>query len=188
MQVHNITFGANYIKDASIKKKNWKGFFEPYSVKMLEFNPKSKDDIKAVNDVVWPWGGFRSFSYEIAENMSDILEGLNRSSSYKFYALTQQKKDFEQLNPKDILSLVQIIDNGKDRIKISFLETNPKYAYASKNSIFKHIGSAMLNAIESMFENRDFYINATDESIPFYEKCGYVKTVENTNEMAKKRG
>ena len=52
----------------------------------------------------------------------------------KFYALTQQKEDFEKPKMADILALAEVKEKSKNLLDISFLQVNPECNYYSRNS------------------------------------------------------
>ena len=170
-----ITFRANYISSEQIKIKSLNDEYAPEKASFIELNPKTLQDISAVEWMMGNWQG-----NHFTENIYDTF--ISPASGDTFFALTTQKKDFEKINPKQILGIALISPSEKDNeINIDFLETAPLYTYSKRNSttqnkpFYKWIGSAMIDGILKKFNDKTVSLFATTKSIPFYRAKNFEK-------------
>ena len=90
----------------------------------------------------------------------------------RFYAITAQKENFDNLNSGDILALSQIkLDND---VELKYLQVKPEnfssYLCGEK---FKYIGTQMLNLISSLFQGKNITLVTLPKNNGFYLKNGF---------------
>jgi len=190
MFLNNISFTANYIKPAIIQKINTKNNkAETLEVSCVELNPKDNRDLKAVREVVYDWETTDGYDGAILSYMRNYAsegkywEVSSCSKEYldkmKFYAITSQKENFENLDSDDILALGQI--KVDDNIELKYLQVKPEsFTSYLKKEKFKYIGTQMLKLILSLFPNKDITLCSSPYVYDFYLKNGF--------EMYKKGG
>ena len=181
MNVQNISFGARYVKSATIKKKE-NDELKNHKIAMVELDPYDFNDIKCINNLNLDWGGRASLSYAYALNMNNIFAEITEKSSAHFYALTQQKENFEKLDPELILSLAETSNYYDDKTKsLDLLETFFAESHTSKNAQFKHIGKAMLDNIKFLLRGNDIIAEVVENAEKFYEKEGFERISGGVN-------
>ena len=138
-----ITFQANYLNSASIKRINT---YKPSikKVAFVEINPNNPSDVLALHKAAIKWDktGGEGFAY-------DICEAVNKGKPDRFFALTTQHDRFDNLNFKQILSLAQVKTESKGEQYIEFLQVDPENSNKSEEPEFSHIGTAMLNCLKN---------------------------------------
>ena len=186
MQVHNISFGAKLLDTATIQKNICGGRKIPHDVALVELDAHSYNDLKSIEDIVFPWGGLSSLTLEIYDKMSAVYENPPHiNNGWYFYALTNQKNGYEKLDSKAILSIAQVTDtnSGNNKIKINYFETNEKYNYYAKKPKFSQIGTALVNGIKKIYPNKNIVLTAIDDAIPFWEKNGFKRVCEGCSDF-----
>ena len=174
MQVQNVSFGARYVKSAEILKKE-QDKLTKYRLAMVELNPYDENDVNVANNLSIEWGGYGGIPHAYANNMKNIFLKLSEQNSSRFYALTQQKENFENLDSELILSIAET-SNFDDKIgSLELLETYFAESYTSKTAKFKHIGHAMLDNIKFLLRGKDIVAEVAENAEKFYEKEGFEK-------------
>ena len=117
-RTNNLQFGARFISPAKIKYKAPNGKWEKMDVSFIKFDTYKKSDVSLVENISQLWNN-KNLSGAIAEE-ANIL---GRKS--QIYALTSQLKDFEQINPRQVLGLMTTgkIKKGED-VEIFKIGTN----------------------------------------------------------------
>ena len=183
MQVQNISFGARYFKSATIKKINENGQEENHKISMVELNPYDLEDVRCVNELNYAWGGQGSLSYPYMCEMNNIFAEFSEVKTSRFFALTQQKNNYEQLDPKQILSIAQTSLLDERTGSLDLLETYFAESHTSKNAKFKHVGQGMLDNIKFLFFGKNILVEAPEISENFYIKNGFEKIKGGLNRL-----
>lgn len=141
-QTTNQNFGARLIRPATIRIKNDKGKWINDTVSFIKFDTTKKADVQALEKLAYHWDDV-NLSSGVAEE-ARILRG-----KAEVYALTNQKDDFKNINPKDILGVMTTdkTKNAKGNVEVFKIGTDPTFAYEQnrrKRSV-KHIAKAMVN-------------------------------------------
>ena len=150
---------------------------------MVELDPSDENDVDVINEIKYYWGGKKSLSYALATNMNNIYNGITDKGLTRFFALTEQKKKFENLNPKKLLSVAEITTFNKEITSIDLLETYFKESHLSKKARFKHIGTAMLESIIFLFRGTNIILESAYSAEDFYLKHGFVKVKGGINRL-----
>ena len=125
MEINNISFNGKYIKSTNIVKKDLFGHFKPLNVSLVEIDTFNKKDINALQDVGVIWN--QVYSNEIYDNARYINNMAYRSLMSRFYVLTKQQKNFENLKYNDILATMQVsVASRRKKMCIDFLQVDRK--------------------------------------------------------------
>ncbi len=172
-----INFKANYINATTVKRINQTPVSDKV-VSFVELSPQSTSDVKAIRTLSYCWDDNKSLAGDLYCNLRDCsLYGDN--SGQKFYAITQQRNNFEKLDSDEILAVAQIRD--RDDIHLDLLQVDP----ANNNDIylreFCHIGTAMLNCLKKLFPNKDITLKSVDSAFDFYLKNGFNRIANSSH-------
>lgn len=163
-----INFKANYIKPTLIQKDN-----KDYRVSLVELDSANIKDINAIRNIAYDWG-IKTFAYDIYNCLkyqryySDSLD----TSPQKYYAITNQKFDYANLNASEVLGLAKVTFND-DFNEIDYLITEPTNSYSSPNRLYKGIGRALIKDIKSISNQKPIILYTTTSAIDFYKEQGF---------------
>ena len=182
MQVQKVSFGARYIDEVKIRKVNGAQIDE-YKASLVELDPKSEKDNFCIQDMIYYWGGFESYTSDIARNMGQVLCELNdvRMPIPRVFAITEQKDNYDKLRAEKILSIAETTDLKETVVNIDFLETHRDQASGAKNPKYIHLGTTMINCIKSMFKGKTLELYSTNDALGFYLKNGFELKSSNFN-------
>ena len=105
--------------------------------------------------------------------------------------LTTQNKDFENLDKKQILGLVQMQSDSISPDEIRYLQVKPDLKYGNNKRAYKNIGSQIISSLKAIY-NKKITLISSFSAANFYEKQGFEITdlalleFEWENEGAKK--
>lgn len=181
VKMNNIHFGANFIGQVPVKKKNIKGKFETKKVSLILIDTLNKNDILALKHTGENWKDFATPIYEDAK-MS--FERKARSNFHHILALTEQTDNFEKLQPDKLLaeSSIMAFPSSK-KINIDEFQVKPEYNYFSPNRKFKQVGTALLDAIKKIFQGKEITLRAVSNAVDFYSKNDFRPISADSHEM-----
>lgn len=107
---------------------------------------------------------------------------MKKPSAYKYYVLTEQKKDFETLIPEKVLGLVSVeksFPNPRSNT-IRYLQTNPIYKFSVENSKYKRIGTMLVDSLIKLFPKKNIVLTSDGESLRFYQKLRFENIDKNS--------
>ena len=164
----DISFQGNKIGTASVLKKELlTSKYSPKQVALVEFDFKSKDDLKTLKVLKKDWNGFASDIYREAE----------KGYADSVYALTTQKDTFEKITPQKVLGLAEVVNIGGGNISLEYLQTKPNYIFDDdKIRKIKHIGKALIDSLKSKENVKSIQVNPLHSVIDFYKKQGFVSS------------
>lgn len=163
-----ISFKAHYINSISINRISTN---TPVTTSFVELNPKCVGDISCVQDISSSWELGGTFAKDIEDLFLDC-NWIGFNNGKRFFALTMQRSNFENLEPYEVLGLAQITDGNADQIKINFLQTDPSNKYLARNREFSGIGKAILDSIRGLF-NTNIVLRSVNTAKKFYQKYGF---------------
>ena len=141
---YNVQFGAKYISPATIKFKDAKRWKDT-SVNFIKFETQKVDDRRTLEQISRLWGD-KNLSGAFAEE-ANILGG-----KANIYGITAQKKDFDHLDPRQIVGLVSTdkFNKKSEEISIFKIGTKPQFAYEQnkRRRSIKHIATSMIEALK----------------------------------------
>lgn len=179
-----LTFKANYISPATIVRINNSNYgFK--QVSFVEIDPMYKNDRLSVNKaaVSWDRHGGEGFAYDICEALNQIYCSGQNNDDKRFFAITTQRNDFERLAYDDILALAQVTTPEESEYHsnskyIDFLQIDPEYQKSNVYRTFKGVGTAMLNSIKKLYNDKNILLDSVESAIEFYTKNGF-KEIES---------
>ena len=168
-----ISFGARYINSAQVQKISYvNDFIGPVEVSCVELNPKNANDVNAVMDLVDMWDSNEKYEEIVGLNMYASSED-ELTGDVRYYALTEQEDDFENLNPSDILALSQVnVKGGKD-VELEYLQVKPEPRLIFSTHTIKRAGCAMLDSLKNIFKGFKITLFSNITATGFYEKNNF---------------
>ena len=170
-KIKDINFKARYLGEVTIKKR---GLFryKPYKASLVEFDKKDANDLAALQTLIKNWKGYIKYllkSYEPSE---------------RTIGLTVQKRNFEKINPKKMLGILQYYEQKKS-ILLARFQTAPNAEYSENNykRKYKETGSRLIERVLPPQNNKSVSLLSSDEAIPFYEKQGFKHLKGTSNFM-----
>ena len=185
MNISRVSFKANYIGPMAFltKSSNANGSAAIVPGSFVELDPKNNIDVDSIADVSANWGFFDSLAYDVFDDMERINKNLMRyKEDSKFYAMTLQQSNFEELEPEKVLGVTEVSKKDESTIKINYLQVDPSNTRNKASAKFKRLGTNFLNYIKNIYPNNDIYLRSTDSAKKFYKFNGFVKFKKNTNE------
>lgn len=169
-----ISFKANLVSNPEIVRKDENGNWNPYGVSFVKMDARDKSDTSAVGEVADAWANYcrkgeKTFAADVHR---DMFLGANRDN-FEFYALTDQKQNFGQLEHENILGFIQMRLHNGILHEIEYLQAHPSTYYTPKGSVYKGIGSTMIKEIIKLFPKMDIILMPVDSAKDFYKKMGF---------------
>ncbi|MCM1003184.1 MAG: hypothetical protein NC408_02455 [Candidatus Gastranaerophilales bacterium] len=180
---NQISFKAQFIRPATITKYSAVRDYKPMRASFIELKPKTTADRTALRGAESLWGEGDTFAAGIANDFEDEIFWTNTNK--KYYALTLQKNHLDTPVATKILGLAEVL-TGDNRIKLKYLQTDPQHKHNSPNQKFKGIGTAMLDAIKTIFPQADIVLEPAESAVDFYLENGF-KRINNNTSMIFKR-
>lgn len=143
----------------------------------VELTPDSDRDVSSLRETAYLWNAefperqvyYNTFATDM---MRDIYFD-KYTKMYRFFALTNQFQNFENLDSDKILGLVQIKEKSPKLNEIVYLQTEPQNMHGEARQKYKYIGSTIIDALRNLFPFRDIELNPIDSSYQFYKKYGF---------------
>lgn len=169
-----MSFRANFITKTPVLKYNPKiNNYAETKVSLVEFDFKNSQDLMAIVNSVKNWKT-KLFAGQTASNASMMYNNLLSAKKNRIYILTSQGNNFDKLNYKDILGLLQMSKVLSKSGEIEYFEVNPDVKFENTNRVFKHIGQGMIDGLKGLYDK--ISLSAFYEAIPFYDKQGFELT------------
>ena len=166
-----ISFQAHPMKfrPTAIKLNHEESRYDEEQVSLVEIDLGNKDDIKALGKISNDWacamlvGNIYSEAKEMSEIEDDLLD-------YRFFVLTSQKDNFENLDPDKILSICEVEESndGNDAF-VEYIEANPD-CMLTVFPEYKRVGSALLDGLKYYYNKISLYSIPTEDVLDFYDR------------------
>jgi len=167
----NIDFSAKFLNNAVIKKFDREAKqFLPHKVSFIELEPQNCADVEAVDKIFDNWGK-ADLIYKIKSSFEIKHFYPAESFASKFYGITTQKSEFDELKPEQIMGIVEVAPETDKEIYLEFLQVKPELKSGSTGRGYKNIGSAILNSLKEMFD--EIRLCSLKKSAKFYEINGF---------------
>ena len=176
-----ISFKASYIKPITITNKSQRDFPVKEEVALVKLDSSSLADLEAVDSTSSHWGYYETYAHDIKSTMSKeyYLPGVRKNSQKEFFAATLQKENFQNLDSKKIIGLMQIDQTNPSACKLDFIQVSPELMNNSKISNFKNIGKAMIEGLKRLTQ-KNIELNSIGSAGEFYKKLGFEKIKDST--------
>lgn len=168
---NNITFGARFIQKIPINTYCFeKKIYTPDTANFVEFMPADSKDICVLGDIAQDFGG-DSFANNVYIHAKYFRN--NEASRARFFGLTKQNSDYENLNPNKVLGVCEITKKSEHTNEIEYLQVHPRFVYPCGPRPIKRIGTAILDCIKE-FSNK-ITLRASYNSGKFYKKNDFTE-------------
>lgn len=177
MKTDRISFGAKPINSTIIKKfdREKTGFVE-FPVNFIKLEPS---DVRIIDILAEYWKG--------AEYINKVATASHwmQTVPIDFYAITEQKEDFDRLDPLKILGIAEMRDDNyrKGFKELHHLQIKPGVINVDNNGrkFYKHAGTAILNSLKKIYKNISLFSNDSKNVQKFYEKNGFIEDFMGKN-------
>lgn len=185
-----VSFNAKFIKPVLVKKMNSEtNRYHNVSVSVVEVLPQDLCDVYSISITAKSWEN-DLFAGNIAYNLSQLFQSKTKDTDLRFFALTKQKENFDDLESDDILGLCEINQSRPNELQLNYIQTNPQFIYSLGLAAYKGIGTALIKFLHSM-ENIDIITLIARKTYAvsnFYKKNGFINTENNKFVYIKNRG
>ena len=174
----NINFGAHKLnyKPQVFKRNGKTGEYEAEKVSMVEIDLDNPNDIKVMKELGEKWDNDNLMEH-MANEAEDFANGEDDSEGYKFFAITAQKEDFDNLNPDEVLSFCEIKSVEERNAYIDYIQTNAESAMEIKPS-YKRCGTALLDGLKYYYNY--IHLDSLVWAEPFYLRNHFRPTSKAT--------
>ena len=150
----HVNFKANFIDDVPLKYYGQGSF--------VEIQPRNLYDLLAVREVADSWN--TNLTNGILE---DVEKCFHKNDAHtRFYAVTRQTKDFEQIKPAGILAMMETQNLSPTQTKINLLQVNP----LNKR---EGIGRSIINCFKDFTLCKEILVHPLEDAMTFYTKMGF---------------
>ncbi len=180
--MNNVSFSGNYISPVHVLKKNCCNMFMPHKVSIVELDTLNKRDIFALKDIGRTWD--EPYLDIICDDARMLFETSERSLFHRFFVLTTQRDNFNNLQPDGILAATEITAfPTSKKINIDFLQVDPENNYLARYRNYKNIGSALIAGIKNIFKGKEITVQSVPSALPFYFKNKFHPITKNSNNL-----
>ena len=168
-----ITFKAQYIDSTNIIKIADNKNKNAHKVSFIELDAKDPSDLNAIRKVARSWDKYSYASDIYNHALSAHL--WNEDTGQAFFALTEQRNNFEKANPFDILGICEIRKRFGTNYYLNYIQTDPEFMFEPLRfgeATYKNIGKALIKKVLDYFPKKNLVLHATSSSIDFYKKIG----------------
>lgn len=168
-----FNFGAIPInlKDITVKQKIDEGSYVDRDVNFVEIDVTNENDIIALQNNAKYWL-YSKYSPTIAYSAFLKYAYQDMYDNTHIFALTRQNDDFQHLDDNKLLGLVEVEKTGKDTVRVHYLQVNPDFLYTIRKPDFKCCGTAILNSLKQLYENKTISLSSSGAD-EFYRKNGF---------------
>lgn len=168
---NSVNFTAYYMNYRPTVRKltSQSNNYENATVSMVEIDLDNKKDLSALEDISRTWesamlmNNIYSEAYEVSQN--DELK-----ENYRFYVLTNQKSDFENLKPEEILTVCAIETENEDNAFIEYLQVKKDFKESEQ---YKMLGTAMVEGLKNYYSRINLYSVPSESVMDFYERNNF---------------
>ncbi len=182
---NNISFKAKFISPATIKRHYCTKSPQEKVVSFIEFNSRSLKDRKALSAVDALWGEGDTFASSIARDIDDdIIFSLKNG---RYFALTTQRKQLDEPVADKVLGVAEVRREKENLIQLKYLQAHPDNTCFSYYKVYSGIGTAILDALKSLFPNDDIILSSVESAKEFYKFNGFEELDKSSNVLKFKR-
>jgi len=172
----SISFKSNYIKPLCIQKKSSvEDNYVNSKASLVEIDMTNSSDVSAVDNLPALWG-----KKKIAKEVKKIYNYEESNTPKHVYAVTLQSSNFDQLNSKKVLGIVQLDTRADNINELDYLQVNPKcaktYVAGEDRRPYKNIGSSLLNSLKELYPKKRIHLCAIPSAVEFYKNNDFVQT------------
>lgn len=171
-----INFKANFIRNTHIQQVVTKDLSKDKEVSLVELDVNQKNDISALKTVAEDWDrrafGYAGCIYDDATNTIKFPD-----TKEHFFALTTQKEDYKNLDPKKILGLTMFSDKkNSSKNELNWLQVEPDSSYSNSGEYrtYKNVGRTLVNYLKEI-SDKTLSVYPARKAAEFYRKLGFKK-------------
>ena len=169
----NINFNAKLLSKTYVKRINELRCYRPQEAFFVEIEPNNLEDIYALEKIYETWTN-EIFAGKILNTSWMLNTGMYDSDFHSIYALTTQQKNHKQLNPDDVLCIMEVLRSEPKSVYLNYIQGRTDTIYGSEGlTEFKHIGKATIKALREHFAGLAITLNPTKAAEKFYAKIGF---------------
>ena len=178
-----INFTANFIKHANVQKQYHPNTYYNKQVSIVELDKDDANDIDALykTSESWTKDGAR-YAFDI---FHEAVKGYEYDDIEKehYYALTEQDKDYEKLEPDKILGMMLFSESKFNENEINWFQVKPNSNFVnSRDRKCRHVGKAMIDLLKDRHFDKTIYVKSSDAAVDFYIAQGFTsRTMEPTS-------
>jgi len=175
-----LSFQAHPMKycPTVMKLNNEDKSYRQEQVSMVEIDLDNKKDIEALSNLSENWTNANLITsiYSEAKEMSEEEE---YRLDYRFYAITSQNDNFENLDPEKIISVCEIeTSEDDDSAFIEYIQSHPDSAHKIYPE-YKRGASAMLDGLKYYYNDIRLYAIPTKDVLNFYKRNDFYPSSRN---------
>ena len=168
----SLNFQAKLIEQTQAKKLVYpEKDYQSVNLSFVEIEPANKRDINALREVAENWD-CATFATDIYTTARALSRKSLDSESYKIYALSSQRQNFDQLISDDILGIAEFKKDGANTGNLNFLQVDPDLIMSYDKPRYKYIGTGILNSLKSLY-SKAITLTSVYSAALFYEKNGF---------------
>ena len=144
--MNTVNFGAKFIQNKFIYKKDPSGKYLPEKVSIVELDTKNLEDIAFLKVLSQDLGNFsyaESLFSDIVMNLQVHLKKINQ----KILILTSQKENFSKMDTNSEKGFISYYVYPNNEIRVNYLEGLQNNFFNNKKRDYKHIGKALFNSM-----------------------------------------
>ncbi len=169
---NRMNFKAKYIQPTYVKKLDESGLkYIPEKLSFVKLDKNSFSDVSAITAVAKMWRS--RLIEEVASTLEKFLTGVYRTLSYDAYAITTQKKNFQKLDPKKIVCVIDASPELKDKrdIFVYDFEVMPELQRGQKNAAYQKVGKGTIESLKCLCDR--ITLKSLYSATGFYEANGF---------------
>ena len=178
----NINFTARFLCNAPVLKSSSNAGYQRADLSLVELDNKDTSDMEALKNTtdIWTKMGAKYARSIYFEATNDIyLESVDKEH---YFAITEQKSDFSNLVPNQILGLMVFDETNYNSNEITLLEVKPNMTRKNKKDrIYKNVGSNLVNYVQKNFNPKNIIVFSDEDAIEFYKKNGFKNMYDNSD-------
>ncbi len=180
--MNTVTFTSQFKKNMIIQTRDGSSNYCDKTVSVVELDRKNNHDIDtmfAIGDN-WSKQGFNYAQSILISAISDEDETDWTDKLKEHYiAMTLQDDNFEKLDPKKVIGLSLLSEYNYDN-EINYLQVKPTNSYSKvgEKRKYKKIGTAMLDYMKSISEQKPIFVNSALEAVNFYTMNDFKRVSE----------
>lgn len=171
INISSASFGAKFINKIPVKKfDSLNNAYKDSLVSFVQIDSRNRKDVAALMDTAKYWRDGH-YADNIAYTARELYLGKMDDNHYQVYALTSQKKQFDNLLSEKILGLIEL-ENKPDYAEILHLQVDPELIYTNQPPRYKYVGTGILNFLKK-FYNKTLELASVCSAVEFYQKNGF---------------
>lgn len=177
--MYSVNFGAKFVTNSIIQKKDISGAFFPEKVSIVEIDCKKNIDKEFLKTLSIYRG---QFSYaESLYQMALLRNDKKNNAISKIMVLTSQEDNFDDMNVADVKGFIEYDLSPNKEIRINSFEGFQDNFFRKKVRQYKHIGKSLLNYVLKNENPKKVSLHSTTYAKPFYISMGFRESLSSNS-------